>query len=71
MERKEKPNSNRKGNKVIRNLDITIEKNKFGGYIISAIVGGYLVTRKFSYYTKREAARLFLNEVNEKREATK
>jgi hypothetical protein len=71
LERKEKPTRNRKGNKVITKTQLTIEKNKFGGYIISAIIGGYLVTRKFSYYTKREAARLFLNEVNGKKEATK
>jgi hypothetical protein len=49
---------------MLRKTNITIEKNKFGGYIISAIVSGYLVTRKFSYYTKKEAARLFLNEIN-------
>jgi hypothetical protein len=46
--------------------DITIQKNKFGGYIISAIVSGYLVTRTFTYYTKREAARLYLQEINRK-----
>jgi hypothetical protein len=56
---------------MLRKTDITIEKNKFGGYVISAIVSGYLVTRKFSYYTKKDSARLFLNEVNGKREATK
>lgn len=56
---------------MITKTQLTIEKNKFGGYIISAIIGGYLVTRKFSYYTKREAARLFLNEINGKKEEKK
>ena len=55
---------------MITKTHLTIEKNKYGGYIISAIIDGYLVTRKFSYYTKREAARVFLNEANRKKEAT-
>jgi hypothetical protein len=55
---------------MFRNTDITIQKSKFGGYEISAIVRGYLVTRTFTYYTKRGAARLFLNELNGKKEAT-
>jgi hypothetical protein len=56
---------------VIRHANLTIEKNKYGGYEITAIVGGYLMTRQFFYYTKREAARLFLQEVNGKKEVTK
>ena len=56
---------------MIRQTDITLEKNNQGAWVASAIVSGYLVTRQFYYYTKREAARLFLNEVNGKREATK
>ena len=55
---------------MITKNQITIETNKYGGYEITAIVNGYLVTRQFFYYTKREAARLFLNEVNGKKEAT-
>jgi hypothetical protein len=51
---------------MIRNADITIEKNRYGGYEITAIVNGYLMTRQFFYYTKREAARLFLLEANAK-----
>lgn len=51
---------------MIRNADITIEKNRYGGYEITAIVNGYLMTRQFFYYTKRKAARLFLLEANGK-----
>jgi hypothetical protein len=50
--------------KMTRRADLTIEKNKYGGYEITAIVNGYLMTRQFFYYTKREAARLFLLEAN-------
>jgi hypothetical protein len=72
LERKEKPNSKqRKGNKVITQTEITLEKNETGGLVITALVSGYLVTRHYYYYTKREAARLFLNEINGKKEATK
>jgi hypothetical protein len=49
---------------MIRAADISINKNTEGAYVISAIVGGYLMTRVFYYYTKREAARLFLLEAN-------
>lgn len=38
---------------------MTIEKNQAGAYVISDIVGGYLVTRQYYGYTKREAMRLF------------
>ncbi len=49
---------------MIRHADLSINKNTQGAYVISAIVGGYLMTRQFYYYTKREAARLFLLEAN-------
>jgi hypothetical protein len=52
---------------MIRHADITLEKNRQGAWVVSAIVRGYLVTRQFYYYTKREAARLFLQEMNEKK----
>jgi hypothetical protein len=72
LEKKEKPNSNRKGtNKVIKQTDITLRKNTAGAWVASAIVDGYLETRQFYYYTKREAARRFVNEVNGKKEVTK
>jgi hypothetical protein len=56
---------------VIRETELTLEKNETGGLVITALVSGYLVTRHYYYYTKREAARLFLNEVNGKKEVTK
>lgn len=36
-----------------------IERNYEGAWVISDIVAGYWVTRKFYGYTKREAVRLF------------
>jgi hypothetical protein len=71
LERKKKPNSKRKGYKVITQKEITLEKNETGGLVITALVSGYLVTRHYYYYTKREAARLFLQEINGKKEVTK
>lgn len=49
---------------MITREDLTIQTNKNGGYEITAIVNGYLMTRQFFYYTKKEAARLFLLEAN-------
>ena len=42
---------------------MTIEKNYEGAWVVSDIVGGYLVTRRYYFYTKREAVRLFRQEV--------
>jgi len=56
---------------LTRHADLTIEKNRYGGYEITAIVRGYLMTRQFFYYTKREAARLFLLEANGEEQITK
>ena len=39
------------------------EKNYEGAWVISDIVGGYLVTRRYYYYTKREALAMFRREV--------
>jgi hypothetical protein len=36
-----------------------VEKNYEGAWIISDIVGGYLVTRRYYYYSKREALAMF------------
>lgn len=51
---------------MIRAADITAEKNIRGAWVVSAIVSGYLTSRQFYGYTKREATRLFLDEVNGK-----
>ncbi len=56
---------------MITQKEITLEKNETGGLVITALVSGYLVTRHYYYYTKREAARLFLQEINGKKEVTK
>lgn len=49
---------------MLRRADLTITKNAYGAYVISALVDGYLMTRQFYFYTKREATRLFLQEAN-------
>jgi hypothetical protein len=41
---------------------VSIDKNHEGAYVISDIVSGYLVTRRYYGYTKREALRLFKEE---------
>jgi hypothetical protein len=38
---------------------MTIEHNHAGAWIISDIIAGYLVTRTYYGYTKREAVALF------------
>jgi hypothetical protein len=42
---------------------MTIDKNYEGAWIVSDIVGGYLVTRKYYGYGKREALAMFRREV--------
>jgi hypothetical protein len=42
---------------------MTIEKNYEGAWVVSDIVGGYWVTRRYYYYTKREALAMFRREV--------
>ena len=39
------------------------ERNYEGAWVVSDIVGGYLVTRRFYYYSKREALAMFKAEV--------
>ena len=53
---------------MIRAADITAEKNHTGGLVLTALVSGYLMTRHYYYYTKKEAMRLFLDEVNGRKE---
>jgi hypothetical protein len=38
---------------------MTIEKNVHGAWVVSDIIRGYLVTRFYYGYTKREAQRQF------------
>lgn len=44
--------------------DITVRRTASGYWECSAIVDGYMVDRKYLYYTKREATRLFRDGVN-------
>jgi hypothetical protein len=43
--------------------DITITRNHEGAYVLSAMVRGYLVTKRYYGYTKREAIKAFKGEV--------
>jgi hypothetical protein len=42
---------------------MTIDKNREGAWRVSDIVAGYLVTRTYYFYTKKEAVRLFREEM--------
>lgn len=41
---------------------MTITKNNEGAWVVSDIVAGYLITRRYYFYTKREALALFKQE---------
>jgi hypothetical protein len=41
---------------------MTAQKNSAGAWVVSGIVAGYLVTRTYYYYNKREAIALFKRE---------
>jgi hypothetical protein len=43
---------------------MTIEKTFQGAYRISAIVNGYLVTRQYMGYTKKQAIEAFKQSIN-------
>lgn len=53
------------GSKEKEGESMTIEKNREGAYVISDIVSGYLVTRSYYGYTKRESVRLFRTYIRE------
>lgn len=42
---------------------MTIERNYEGAWVVSDIVNGYRVTRRYYYYSKREALAMFKAEV--------
>ena len=42
---------------------MTAERNVYGAWVVSDIIGGYLVTRVYYGYSKREALRRFRSEV--------
>ena len=41
---------------------MSVDKNAEGAWRVSDIVGGYLVTRVYYFYTKREAIKRFKEE---------
>ncbi len=41
---------------------MTAQKNSAGAWIVSDIIGGYLVTRTYYYYSKRDALADFKRE---------
>lgn len=53
---------NRKGNTIMM-----IDRNAEGAWRITALVGGYYVTRTFYGYTKKEAVALFRDHIKNSR----
>lgn len=49
---------------MLKSSELTIDRNSEGAWRISAVVSGYLETRRFYDYTKKEAISLFLAEFN-------
>lgn len=46
---------------------MTVERmTPSGGWMVSAMIGGYLVTRRYFGYSKREAAAMFKRETGVK-----
>ena len=45
-----------------------VEKGSQGQWLITALINGYLVTRQFFGYSRKEAIKLFLQEVKEMKE---
>lgn len=46
---------------------MTIEQNQDGAWIISALVGNHLLTRRFYGYTRREAIQAFREAIKSER----
>jgi len=44
-------------------VNVTVERTRRGEWRVSAIVGGYLVTRTYLYYTRRESVARFRAEM--------
>jgi hypothetical protein len=50
---------------MITRADITtVEKNHYGAWVVSAIVGAQLISRQYYGYTKTEAVSRFLEQTN-------
>lgn len=50
---------------IERSKIMSITKNIHGAYVVSDIIEGYLVTRQYYGYTKKEALRFFQEESGE------
>ena len=49
-----------------KKMDITIEKNNINGsLILSTIINNRLITSVYYYYTKKQAKKLFIQELKE------
>jgi hypothetical protein len=42
---------------------VIINKNVYGDYVISEVVNGYLVTKQYIGYTKKQAIKRFNSEI--------
>ena len=51
----------------VKQKDLTVEMPPTGWIVISAVIDGYIETRKYGGYSKREACRLFREEFNTKK----
>ena len=49
---------------MLKTTDLTIDRNPEGAWRISAVINGYLETRRFYDYTMAEAIQLFKAEFN-------
>ena len=49
---------------MITKNELTIDRNSEGAWRVSAVVGGYLETRRYYGHTKATAVYLFLDEMN-------
>jgi hypothetical protein len=50
------------GNKMLKTSELSIGVNSEGAWVISAVIGYYLETRRYYDYTKKEAIALFKSE---------
>ena len=49
---------------MLKTSELTVDRNSEGAWRISAVVSGYLETRRFYGYTKAQAVQLFKSEFN-------
>jgi len=49
---------------MVRESDVMYRRTHQGAWVLSAFVDGYLVSRQYMGYGKREASRMFRDEFN-------